>query len=398
MDPTATFRISATDETTAAIHSAARNLHELERPIRDIRRLGEAVLGGFGFAKLIEGFDNVAKRAEKMGTESAFSVVTAKKAVDDLGESLGDLAVDLVSKVAPAIEKAARFWKGWIGDNFGPDAQIKSLNERILELRKTLDSMPKDALGTKPNAANPFQQSTKAAATEKELKELTDQRDALVNAPSPLIFNGEKLPLTKGLEDLNKTLDDINRGFAEMDRNEQLLDENALKITVDKTEQLRQMPTFDPEADALAAALARAKKEAKEFADAFTATFESRGIQALLDGDLGGAVKGLAKDFAELIIKLTVLKPLAESISSWLTASGGLGGLFSGSSAAAGNGLAGAGNLLVTDSVRPGGGMTINNYVAAGLPPQWDQSLGTAARIAATQSFKALNDRMNGKR
>jgi hypothetical protein len=400
MDPTASFRITATDETTAAIRSAAHNLHELERPIRDIRRLGEAVIGGFGFEKLLEGFDKVAKRAAKMGTDSAMSVVAAQRAIDDLGDSLGDLAVDLTAKVAPAIETAAKFWKGWLSDNTGADAQVRSLNERILELRKSLMSMPKDEFGAAPNAANPFLQSSKAAAAEKQLADLVEQRDALVNAPGPLSFDVAKMPLKKGLEDVNKTLDDINEGFKELDRNEQLLNEGDLKITVDKTEQLRQMPKFDPEADALAASLAAAKKEAKQFADAFTATFESRGIQALLDGDLSGAVKGLAKDFAELIIKLTVLKPLAESISSWLTASGGLGAIFGGTaSAGAGAALGSAGNLLVTDSVAPGrGGMTINNYVAAGLPPQWDQSLGTAARIAATKAYQAMNDRMNGKR
>jgi hypothetical protein len=268
------------------------------------------------------------------------------------------------------------------------------LNEQILTLKKTLDSMPKDA---NANPLNPFTQGAKGAQAQKELDDLIAKRDALVNAPAPLTFDVEKLPLFKGLDELNKKLDDINLGFAEMDRNEQLLDENALKITVPKSEQLRQMPAFTPEADALAAALAAAKKEAKAFADTFTASFESRGIQALLDGDLSGAVKGLAKDFAELILKLTVFKPLAESIAGWFTGAGGLGSLFTGGGAGGGGSLAGAGNLLVTDSVR-GGGMTINNYVAAGLPPQWDQSLGTAARIAATQSYSAIANRMSGKR
>ncbi len=396
MDPTASFRITATDETTAAIRSAAHNLHELERPIRDLRLLGEAVLGGFGFDKLLEGFDSVAKRAEKMGTDSAFSVVSAKKAIDDLGDSLGDLAVDLVSKVAPSIEKAAKFWKDWIGENTGPDAQIRSLNEQILALKKSLDSMPK---GGAVNAANPFLQTTKAAEAQKSLDELIAKRDALVNAPGPLTFDAEKLPLVKGLEDLNKILDDVNTQFEIMDRNEQLLDENALKITVPKSEQLRQMTDFDPDAAALAAALANAKKEAKAFADAFTASFESRGIQALLDGDLSGAVKGLAQDFAELILKLTVLKPLAESLSTWLTGAGGLGGIFgaSGSSDVA-NGITAIANPFGPDAVRGGGGMQINNYVTAGLPPQWDQALSTAARISATKTYQAVTDRMNGKR
>src|SRR5690606_15193583 len=60
----------------------------------------------------------------------------------------------------------------------------------------------------------------------------------------------------------------------------------------------------------------------QEFANSFAAAFESRGIDALLNGDISDAVKGLAKDLVELVIRLTILKPLAEGIGSWF---GGLG-------------------------------------------------------------------------
>ncbi len=85
-----------------------------------------------------------------------------------------------------------------------------------------------------------------------------------------------------------------------------------------------------------------AQQRMQEFADQFAATFESRGIDAILSGDLRGAVRGLAKDFAELVIRLTILKPLAASIADSLSGLGG-GGLFSGIGKLFGGGRAAGG-------------------------------------------------------
>jgi len=72
--------------------------------------------------------------------------------------------------------------------------------------------------------------------------------------------------------------------------------------------------------------LKRAKERAEEFADSFASAFESRGIDALLSGDIKGALRGLTKDFAEMIIRLTLLRPLAEGLASSLSGIGGGGG------------------------------------------------------------------------
>jgi len=58
----------------------------------------------------------------------------------------------------------------------------------------------------------------------------------------------------------------------------------------------------------------RMNKAAKDFGDAMVQAFESRGIDAILNGDLSGALKGLIRDFAAMALRLAVLKPLAESI------------------------------------------------------------------------------------
>jgi hypothetical protein len=96
------------------------------------------------------------------------------------------------------------------------------------------------------------------------------------------------------------------------------------------------------------------KRRSKEFADSFAAIGESRGIQAILDGDVSGAIRGLAKDFLELTLRLAVLKPLAEGIAGALTGGGGFfGALFGGIKGHASGGRMGAGELGVVGEHGP---------------------------------------------
>jgi len=60
--------------------------------------------------------------------------------------------------------------------------------------------------------------------------------------------------------------------------------------------------------------LERLNKSAADFGNAMAAAFESRGIDAILNGDLSGALKGIIRDFAAMAIRLAILKPLAESL------------------------------------------------------------------------------------
>lgn len=60
--------------------------------------------------------------------------------------------------------------------------------------------------------------------------------------------------------------------------------------------------------------LERLNKSAADFGNAMAAAFESRGIDAILNGDLSGALKGIIRDFAAMALRLAILKPLAESL------------------------------------------------------------------------------------
>jgi hypothetical protein len=162
------------------------------------------------------------------------------------------------------------------------------------------------------------------------------------------------------------------------------------------------------------AVMDQAKKNAKAFTDSFVAAFESRGIQALLDGDLRGAVRGLAKDFGELVIKLAILKPLAESISGWLTTSGNIfSNVFGGARAGGGPVSAGvpylvgergpemfvpasSGNIVPNGA---GGGVHITQvFQVAAIEPTLETQLGMMTRLAAEAARDSVLQSMKGVR
>jgi hypothetical protein len=405
MDPTASFRITATDETAAAIRSAAHNLHELERPIRDIRLLSEALLGGFGFSKLAGAFEDAAKKAKDMGTAEAQAVLQAQKAVDDLGGSLGDLEVFIAAKLAPSLEKAAKFWTDFIQQGSGSDARINSLNEQILALSKSAAELSKQKGGAGDNFLTRFlgtDPDAELARVNKQLAELVAQRDSLINEPGPVLFDGHKMQLAKGLDEVKKQMDEVNRGFEEMARNEQILDVNALKLTVDKTPMLLQMPRFEE-------GIKHMKDEVGDLA-------KSLG-KGLHDSLVGFIVSGEAsfKDFLKRLAAEVAISGLFDLISGGLAGStGGVGKFFS---TLFGGGRAGGGPVSFGKSylvgergpeiftpgtsgrITPAGaGPNIYIYNQVGLPQQWTAQLAAAGDIAAQAVFDAVNMRMNGKR
>lgn len=186
----------------------------------------------------------------------------------------------------------------------------------------------------------------------------------------------------------------------------------------------------------------RAGRAMKDFADATTASLESRGVQALVDGDISGAFKGLAQDLVELIVKMTILKPLADqlaqSFSKIAYSKDNGGGLLA---ALLGGSLGGDGSHVPIDTIadgfasggRPpmgraswigedgpelwvpdtagrimsnaesrsmmgGAGVTIVQHIQAGLPPQWDVQLAGATRIAATVASEAVTKSLGRRR
>lgn len=183
------------------------------------------------------------------------------------------------------------------------------------------------------------------------------------------------------------------------------------------------------------------KKEGSEFATAFAAAFESRGMQALLDGDIHDAMRGFLDDIVELIFRLTVLKPLTEQIEGFLEgigtgSSGGgnslaqqpsgggvigsiLGGIFgrrqSGGPVSKNRpyviGEAGpevfvpnVAGRIVTASRRQGAAASApivieqSFDVQAGLPPQWEGQLAAVAQLAATTAHDAITRQLSGRR
>lgn len=172
------------------------------------------------------------------------------------------------------------------------------------------------------------------------------------------------------------------------------------------------------------AALDDATLAAKQFADTFAAAFESRGIDALLNGDISNALRGMAQDIAELILRLTVLRPLAEGFASFLGGGGFLGGLFGGVFGSSIPGRSSGGpveankpylvhqdELFVPDvpgrilsaaqiARMSGGGVVVNqtNNTQAGLPPQWQAMQAMASRIAAVAARDAVIKELGGVR
>ncbi|WDI31591.1 hypothetical protein PUV54_00080 [Hyphococcus flavus] len=79
----------------------------------------------------------------------------------------------------------------------------------------------------------------------------------------------------------------------------------------------------------------------------FQYAFENAALDALLNGDISGAIQNLAKDFAILILRMTVLKPLAESLFGGLNLFGGGGGFSFGGGRAVGGPVTGGKTYLV---------------------------------------------------
>jgi hypothetical protein len=174
-------------------------------------------------------------------------------------------------------------------------------------------------------------------------------------------------------------------------------------------------------AEDIKTALEKANPAIEQFANSFAAAFESRGIDALLEGDISDALKGLAKDIIELIVRLTVLKPLAEGLATWF---GGFG-VLSGGGVPLGPPMAAGGrvfpnlahpvdfdNEIFVPDV-PGrvlnanqlagmksGGIVINQSfsVEAGLPPMWEAQLGAVVALASSKARQDVEKNFGGRR
>jgi minor tail protein len=178
----------------------------------------------------------------------------------------------------------------------------------------------------------------------------------------------------------------------------------------------------------------QARERQQRLADAIAASFESRGMEALMNGNIREGIRGFAKDLLELVIRIAILQPLAEKLAATLANIGqgrdkkdgksGLidifGSLFSGQGFA-GGGRPPVGKASIVGENGPelwvpdvpgrivaaaqtrmamAGGPAIEQHfhVQAGLPPQWESQLRGVTQIAATAAFEAVSSRLGGRR
>lgn len=176
----------------------------------------------------------------------------------------------------------------------------------------------------------------------------------------------------------------------------------------------------------------QARERQQRFADAIAASFEGRGMEALLSGKPRDAIRGFAQDLAELVIRITILQPLAEKLAKTLSnigkgkgdeEGGGLGGVLGSLFGFAGGGRPPLGRaswvgergpeLFVPDvpgriyshaqsmhMAAAGGGVVIEQHFhnQIGLPPQWDAQVVMVGHAAAQKAYEAVMDTLGGRR
>ena len=363
-------------------------------------------LTGRAFANWISG----AIKASDQAGETAKAFRSLKKAWDDLGYSIANsrLGKDVMRDLADA----ARFVQRTALPNEGQQAlaDIQRIQEQMKPGRivghvrggrgvaETTPSL-KDQL---------FEAQTRLA---KYNSAILEKYNAEIDALS-VDTNFGKLPAGMKRFDFAGAIRDVQQSAI------QPLD--LQNLVTKRAEGLKSFPFDQAAKDAkeFSDALAESTKRSKEFADTFAASFESRGIQALLDGDLSGAVRGLARDFAELVFRLAVLKPLAESLAGSITGTGfgKIFGFASGGRPPMGRasvvGESGP-ELFIPDvpgrilsnaqsrmALAGSGGVTIEQHFhnQYGNGPAYYADLAETGRLAAKTAYDAVFQKLNGKR
>lgn len=397
------------NKTEASLSRHATTLEHVSRTARRVFELYGAIRGFDAFKSWIEG----ATQLDKLTQSQADQLQGVKSAMEEVQKATDALAQTIALKLAPGIENAARFWREFLlptgGEKLG--AELDKVHERVSDVAKELANLQGggfyfgnkeariaqlreqlDLLLPKMRELEAQQNKLDATPAEKTLGQLKwdEKLKALqeinVNArPASSLFAGpgtndleraaklaEELatPLQKDIEKLHEIQDLVSRNLLRPELLQNFMDE---KLTgFDLSAITAKFKEFKP-------AMTEAEKEAKQFATAFSASFESRGIQAILDGDLSGGIRGLARDFAELFLRLTVLKPAADALASALggisasgaggggSSSGGGGGFFKRLFSGGSDGGGGAGGLLSLFGGLFGGNM-FGTGVGGGIP------------------------------
>lgn len=136
-----------------------------------------------------------------------------------------------------------------------------------------------------------------------------------------------------------------------------------------------------------------------DFAQQFAATFSGAFEDALLSGDLDGALDGLLEDLARLIIRLTVIEPLARAVKNAFSEGGGgfsgfissIGSIFGGGRALGGP-VAGGTSYLVGER----GPETFTPKVDGYITPANDVGGGMRVEVVPSQYFDVRVQEISG--
>lgn len=399
---------------------------------------------GFG-ANAFAGWIKSATEVEKLTSSQAEKLKGAKDAMAGLQTATDGLAQSIATNLAPALEKAAKFW-----------TQIFDSNERRGAFDNTKLALLNGALSQKIEELKKLQSGGKGGMNaEIEIRQTIDRIMAEISAmngtaaaSSTDTTIGQKKwddfldtlginpdfytkPRDKGF-DFQGAIRQVGQSQLQPINPQDFLTNNRMGLNFQgQPEAILSMGPVNAAFEKSSEQFAKLNKQMEEgerrskaFADSFASIGESRGIQAILDGDVSGAIRGLAKDFLELTLRLAVLRPLAEGVAGFLTGGGSFfGSLFGGIKGHASGGRMGAGEVgwvgesgkelfvpdvpgrILTHSqsmamVGGGRGVVVQQsfYNQYGSGPQYDADLMNTAQIAAKTAYDAVMKTLGGRR
>lgn len=462
-------------KTEAALSHHNTTLEHLSRTTRRVFEL----YGAFRAFDAFKGWLESATQIDKLTQSQADQLAGMKEQVEGLASAWDHVAQALATKLAPMLEKSAGFWKQ-VAESAAQSISPDRLHQ-IANIQDQINAKAKGIFDLQSGKSAPMRGTTDQAIARirGEIDKLVESMKALQNVSEDADKTIGQLDWEKKVSGLQDVIVSGKRTTAEemfsrpgtemLARAAQLAEQlkTPLEKDLETLREIRQLADYLP-ANAVSSfadqklqefdlsqitskfeefkpALSDADKEMKKFGDATVAALESRGIDALVNGDISGAVKGLAQDFATLIIKMELLQPLADKLRQSMKGlgSGGsladlvVGSIGGGTGNNANPTYPGAGNpdlfpgfasggrpnvgepawfgedgpeLWVPDvagrvlsnaesrSAMGGTNVYLTQNIQAGLPPQWDVQLVGATRIAAIAATEAATKHFGGRR
>lgn len=302
-----------------------RSLDNLEgsftKSFRHITREARELLALYGAFRVIHVFQSLVEGAEKANAlteEQKNNVESLTKAYGNLKNAAGRLIAESSRPlfIIPGVNDVSIF------DRIA--AGIDKVTGALHALNEASDKMSAEIFG------NGFTTGGGFGRTIDDLQELTVKHmEAFPRfiPGGPVQNNGQELSpqLESFIDDLKEgqkvTADmatDVEKQVAEWHEAQRLFETGGISAETLSRVQDSLLQPIEVTAKRLHEAkepMDDLERRAKQFADNFAASFSSRGIQAILDGDFHGALQGLARDFAELVLRIAILQPMAEKLA-----------------------------------------------------------------------------------